>query len=259
MILHIYAVCHNEEILLPYFLRHYAPLAEKIVIFDGASTDRSREIMREFVNVEIVPSESVLSHEDGKYSEAVLMGLRNEAYKASRGRADWVAVVDIDEILYHPDLGGILERYRREGISLPKISGFDMLSNRPPVGTGPIYQEFRTGFRNDWYSKRALFSPEIDIRFEPGCHRCDPQGPVKESDEAEIRLLHYRFLGAEFFLKKYLLRQERMSEESRSMGWGTHLSVPGQFGRRPLYPCTPEELEERYREIVDRQTLEIVV
>src|SRR5579883_908706 len=33
-IIHVYAVCHNEELLLPYFLRHYEDFAERIIIFD---------------------------------------------------------------------------------------------------------------------------------------------------------------------------------------------------------------------------------
>jgi len=253
--IHVYAVCHNEEALLPYFLRHYGAFADRIVVFDGASTDRSREILRAHPKVRLVDSSERPSHDEGMYDEPTLMKIRNRAYRDSRGEADWVMVVDIDEFIHHPDIVELLKRYSREGITLPGIVGFEMVSEDPPTGTGRIQDEIRTGFLNRRYSKQAVFDPRVEINFEYGCHECFPEGPVKKSPEAEIKLLHYRFLGERHFADKYMLRQRRMSPESRIMKWGTHLAVPIAAGAGPLYPATEESLRARYREIVSSTKL----
>lgn len=40
----IVAAVRNEEWMLPYFLRHYEPFADRIIIYDDDSTDATREI-----------------------------------------------------------------------------------------------------------------------------------------------------------------------------------------------------------------------
>jgi glycosyltransferase involved in cell wall biosynthesis len=248
--IHVYAVCYNEEAILPYFLRHYSTFADKIIVFDGESKDRSIEILKAHPLVSVVTSSSYASHDEGMYDEPTLMKIRNRAYKASRGQADWVVIVDMDEFLYHPDLRGLLDRYEKQGVTLPLVAGFDMVAEKPPSGAGQIYDEIRTGFLNRRYSKSSIFNPEIDINFQYGCHQCFPEGKVVRSIEPEVSLLHYRFLGPDHFADKYMLRQSRMSAESRIMKWGTHISIPGKAGIAPLYPATRDDLKVRYQEIV---------
>jgi hypothetical protein len=250
LVIHVYAVCYNEEALLPYFLRHYSTFSDKIIVFDGDSTDRSCEILKAHPLVSIVTSSHYASHDEGMYDEPTLMKIRNRAYKASRGAADWVVIVDVDEFLYHPDVRGLLDQYKREGVTLPLVAGFDMVAEAPPSGAGQIYDEIRTGFLNRRYSKSAVFNPEIDVNFQYGCHQCFPEGKVVKGVEPEFGLLHYRLLGQDHFADKYMLRQSRMSPESRIMKWGTHISVPGKAGAEPLYPATRDALKGRYREIV---------
>ena len=55
LVVHVYALCWNEEKILPYFLRHYGRIASKIVIYDNESSDRSVEIIRSYPNTEVIP------------------------------------------------------------------------------------------------------------------------------------------------------------------------------------------------------------
>jgi glycosyltransferase involved in cell wall biosynthesis len=41
-----YAICWNEEVMLPYYLKHYEKFCEKIIIYDNMSTDNSRNIIK---------------------------------------------------------------------------------------------------------------------------------------------------------------------------------------------------------------------
>jgi len=258
-VIHVYALCHNEEILLPYFLRHYGSFAENIVIFDGASTDRSSEIIDQHPRAVRVPSDQHPSHPEGKYSELVLMSVRNEAYKKSRGKADWVMIVDIDEFIYHPRLLDLLKSYKENRITLPGITGYEMVADDIPRRGGQIYEELRLGFKNYWYSKKAVFAPEIDINYKPGCHLCNPAGEVVESPTPELKLLHYRLLGPDYFVMKYNRLQKRMSVESRVKWYGMILSVPGPSSKTPLFPATEEDLAKRFHQAVSEQPVEEVV
>mgnify|MGYP002639135158 FL=1 len=75
MKIEVFAVCYNEEIILPYFLRHYRQFASNITIFDNMSTDSSVGIMKE-ANVNIIPFDT-----DGRFEEASLIQIRNNCWK----------------------------------------------------------------------------------------------------------------------------------------------------------------------------------
>lgn len=224
-IIHVYVVLYNEEVILPYFLRHYAEFAEKIVCFDNGSTDRSAEI------IDAHPAtERIVFDTHGGLFDRIHLQLKSE-YRKSRGRADWVICVDADEFIYHPDLPGLLSSYKTKGVNYPKVSGFEMVSDSLPKTNGQIYEETKNGFFNDEYSKCVVFDPLLEVRFEAGCHSAKVEGNKVESEISEIKLLHYRFLGRDFFIKRSLDRKARLSEENKKCGWGTHYLKPdGYFG-----------------------------
>jgi glycosyltransferase involved in cell wall biosynthesis len=43
---------YNEEALLPHFLAHYAPIADRIVVWDNGSTDATPQIAQAHSKVE---------------------------------------------------------------------------------------------------------------------------------------------------------------------------------------------------------------
>jgi len=53
MRVHVYTICWNESRVIDYFLRHYEPIAERIVVYDEDSTDDTREILTAHRNVEL--------------------------------------------------------------------------------------------------------------------------------------------------------------------------------------------------------------
>lgn len=215
MIIDVYTYLRNEETILPYWLRHYKQFARRITIFDNESDDRTREIALAAGAV-VIP---VLT--GGKHVVPIQRRIMSEEYKKSRGEADWVICAEGDEFFWHPNLIELLKCYKKEGVTFPKIQGYDMVSEAPPAGAGHVYEEIKHGFPNGrYFNKRGVFHPSIDINFEPGGHECDPVGKVVESPDAEIKLLHYRYLGEEYFVKRYEAHRSRMSDENRKGEWG---------------------------------------
>jgi hypothetical protein len=132
MRVHVYAMSWNEERFLPYFLRHYA-FAERITIFDNMSDDRSLEIIGGFGNAVVEPLDT-----GGELRDTVLRDVKNNGWKKSRGQADWVICVDVDELLWHPQLLDQLAAFRSRGITVPIPIGYEMVSQSFPTTSGQV-------------------------------------------------------------------------------------------------------------------------
>ena len=83
-VIHLYALCWNEERLLPFFFHHYDPIVTHYFIFDHDSTDRSRQIVTAHPRLSLGRFEV---RDDSYVSSA--RDFYNHAWKQSRGRADW--------------------------------------------------------------------------------------------------------------------------------------------------------------------------
>lgn len=216
----VYSLCWNEERFLPYFLRHYSSVASLVTIFDNESTDRSVEIIQSFPNTRVLSYAS-----GGELREDIRRDYKNECWKESKSRADWVIVVDIDEIVYHPRLHEHLATCSARGITLPWTVGYEMVTDRFPLTAGQIYDEVIDGVHDAWYSKPAVFDPNAldEINYEPGAHRCAPTGRVAEERSPDLKLLHYRFLGLEYVQARFAAMRDRQSEVNVQQGWNFHL------------------------------------
>jgi glycosyltransferase involved in cell wall biosynthesis len=196
--IHVLCVMHNEERLLPYFLRHYETFADRIVIIDDHSTDRTVELARAHPKVEI----QYLVHDRGALNdEATNVFYQHYARTISRGVADWVINIDADEFVYHPAMVEYLQLERERGKRLLCPEGYDMIAETFPTTTGQIYDEVRDGYRRGLYDKPVVFDPTANIVFDRGRHF------VKETDvpvrRSQLKLLHFRYLGREHFIEKY--------------------------------------------------------
>ena len=213
----VYAVCHNEEVLIPYFVRNYE-WAERIVIYDDASTDRTREILRGFPRVEVRAFDT-----GGVLDNGILLDFKNRCWKECRGGGfDWVIVVDIDEFVWAPNLPGRLRDWRSEGYSIIRPRGYAMVSQALPVANAALPEHCKRGVPDEGYSKPCIFNPGkiSEIQFTPGAHDCRPAGDVRELRTDEAKLLHYRLLNMDMVLARARIRQKRQSAADHRRGWG---------------------------------------
>ena len=218
---HVYAVCWNEEQILPFFLRYYSAFAERIVVYDNESTDASPEIIRRWPGAELRRFST-----NGVFDDRANLQIKNTSYRDSLGLADFVIVVDIDEIVYHPQIAEVLMQYKRQGVTLPRTRGFDMVSWRFPRAQGQIVDLVNLGCASNEYSKRCVFDPSIGINFELGCNTCKPEGPVVENTGAELSLLHYHYLG----LLRCILRHRRVRDRLAAAAFQTKTGYQFRWG-----------------------------
>lgn len=194
----VFAICYNEEYMLPFFIKHYKALGANITIYDNQSTDRSKEIIEQSgCNYRSYDS-------DNQIRDDLYLQIKNNCWKASK--ADWVIVCDIDELLEIP------EHIDLSKYSIINTNGYDMLGPPPE----------RMGVYNKMYSKHIMFRPDAinEINYKPGCHGCSPTGNVSGSKET-LNLLHYKYISEDYLLERRKLYAGRLSEINKKHGWGS--------------------------------------
>jgi len=205
----VYSNMHNEEAILPYWLRHYETIADRIFVRDDESTDGTRAMLSRHPKVTIL---SIGKHNsDDAYWVTYLFP---QYEHISRGLADWVIIADADEFVYHPAMHRILEKAKDQSIQVILCRGFSTVAESFPATSGPIYDEIKLGFPDRMESKWTIHSPDVQIRFAKGRH-----GPVHNhlayarSRNTGIKLLHYRYLGENYFEQRDKKIYGRLNKE----------------------------------------------
>lgn len=201
----VYSVMHNEEIIAPYWLRHYETFADRIFIWDDDSTDSTREILAASPKVTFLPVEKY-----GDDDDYWITSLFPQYEKISRGVADWVMIADADEFIYHPNMIEALSKAKEQGSQIIGCQGFTMVSDGLPTTSGQIYDEIKMGLPDQLESKWTIHVPNIFVRYGRGRHVKPHRkmGNVLDS-ETGIKLLHYRYLGPEFYESRDMRNQIR--------------------------------------------------
>ena len=245
------AVCKNEAKLLPFFIEYYSRFAD-VEIYDGRSTDGSDVIARSMgAKVHQVDEGSQMNHD-------ILMPLRNNCWKAGRWDYDWQIVCDVDEFLYHPQLLKKLEEYSQQGVTIPRIAGYDMITETFPARGKLITDQVRLGVRDErWLDKLIIFNPQkVDINYEMGCHTAKPTGQVKYSEEKELKMLHHRWLSLDYVREKAAYNNSRLSDADIDKGVAFHYKLqavtsPEQFAEKmaqasDVFDSKPKENKREY-------------
>lgn len=198
-----YIIAWNEAETIALTIKHYQEFS-KVILYDNFSDDRTREIAEE------MGCEVRMFGRAGELNDAEYLKVKNNAWKKSQ--ADFVIIVDADEILQKPtDFNG----------TIFKTKGFNIYSHDMPNLT---YFEINRGHWDDNYSKSVIFSPKKinAINYTYGAHKCDPKGEVIYSPEV-LTLFHYRCIGGpERIVKRHALYCKRMGHLNRTLGLGSH-------------------------------------
>ena len=220
MKIHAHILSWNEEKILPFVLDYYSNICQKIFVYDNMSTDSSDDIYKKYPKVTVIKWDS-----GEKFNDLTHVEIKNNSYKdRSRSQGvDWVIVCDCDEILYHPNLIEKLTQYKNDGITIPLVSGHDMVSNSFPDYDGDlITDKIKIGSkRYEPMCKKIIFDPEIDVQYGFGAHNITSNKSIFSKEE-ELKLLHYKFLGKDYVKDLYIKRAKRLSDFNLKNGFGRH-------------------------------------
>lgn len=214
--LHVYTFCFNEALMMPYFLQHYLPIADKITIYDNCSSDNSIDIAKQHEKVNIIRFDT-----NNELRDDIHTDIRNTCWLDCE--EDLAIVCDLDEFLYHPNLPRFLKRFAAKKYTVAKPIAYDMFSYNLPTTKGQIYDEIKIGTRQPFYDKPILFSPKHieNMNFYPGGHHVLPEGQVKlYQNDLALKLLHFKFLSVDYVVSRRRLGESRRSEINRKNNWG---------------------------------------
>jgi len=217
-IVHVYAVCWNEEKIIPFFLSHYNEFVDHYYIYDNYSDDKTDELLSKQSNISVIKYNT-----GGTFNDLVHQEIKNTVWKKSRGKADWVIVVDMDEFLYHDDIKKFLSNNLYKS-SIFYTEGFDMVTESfPPLGR-KITDTIKKGVANKWLNKKILFDPHriVEINYEVGAHEADPEGIIVFDKPVLLKLLHYKYLGHDYVLDRIYEYRKRLSKTNLENNYGIH-------------------------------------
>jgi hypothetical protein len=238
--LHVYTFNWNERPLVPFFLRHWSQVAEKVVVLDHHSDDGSAEALAA-AGCEVrpygTPGKYVIGEQDAE-RQTCWYETRGEV-RAPAAPSPWVAVVDFDEFLWHADLGRFLDHATAKGHSVLRPVGFEMMSETFPDASGPpLTSIVRRGFRHGQYCKPILFRPDqvTEMRFASGAHGASPVDAdgqrVSITNVSDLKLLHYRRLSFDHYLSRSRAQLARLDPDELAAGRGFHLAESEEHLRR---------------------------
>jgi len=203
-------IAWNESETIHLTIKYYQHFCSRIIIYDNFSTDNTREIAEALgCEVKMFGISGVL--DDREYTK-----LKNSCWKGSD--ADWVIIVDTDEVLNISEVA--LLSAREMGYTIIKPQGWQVVSQDVPR---EAWGEITTGFAYDQYSKLCCFNPKAikEINYVHGCHVAKPKGEAKQIEIGT--LFHYRKIGGvQRMIDRYKLYCQRMSEWNIRWDAGEH-------------------------------------
>lgn len=215
----IYTISYNEELMMPFFIRHYRKMFPgcRIVIYDNQSDDKTFEIAMSFGNVIFLPYDT-----GGKLSDETYLKIKNNCWRGAE--TDWVLIADVDEHLQINQWS--LEKESTNGVSIIRAHGFNMVNLADDLNIEGITH----GVVAPSYDKFYLFNKAKirDINYGAGAHRASPVGQIKFSEP--YHCFHYKYVNIDYMVKRHAHFASRLSDDNKKRGYGVHY----QFGEERI-------------------------
>ena len=236
----LFTFTYNDEDLLPFFLHHYAPLVDRMTIMDSGSTDRTLEIIKIYqtcFNINVI--QTGLTWWDWDAGHIITCNIwRGSEY-------DLIMLPDVDEIFYRPDLRAFLDT---NNFAIYQLEGYQMVSRTFPK-PGTALTDIKVGTPIRLYNKFTIFKPTADIRRISN-HEIAPTKEV--ICRGQIKLLHYKFVGVDFLLKRAAAIKSRVPADSYCPGIKANIlkKYPGFVRTRAEYIQETEDLLKRAKPVI---------
>ncbi len=148
-VVHIY----NEEMLLPFWIKHHLPLYEKMIFIDHRCTDNSLDIIRELAPEALVLPTRLADFNAGQVDHEVM------EVEARYLNTDWKICSNITEFMWCKDLQEVLSELPEE-IRALKFHAYMMVDNQSSPLEGSLWKDRTHGYLDDGSalnSRRARF------------------------------------------------------------------------------------------------------
>lgn len=216
-------LARNEERIIPYFIHHYSDIADKIVLIDHESTDKTVEVAKKVAEDTGVSLDVFTMRNDG-YDEVMLKNVKENAYKSYRGDFDVVIVVDADEFFHHPK-GTRLELEKVFNLNekfVIKPTGYQMVSKTFPKYSGSkLTNIISEGTYSEGFSKKCCFSADLILNMSFGMHLSEHYTQanelIKPIDGLGFMMLHYKMIDLDYRVERIMDTRSNLSQLGHDM------------------------------------------
>ena len=220
---------YNEEFFAPFFLNHYSPWVDEIIILlEKATNDKSEEIISRYPKVRVEYTDT------GKLlNDRLLSNLLSD--KLEELDSDWVIRADADEFLFPEAPYNYRDLHEcREALALADgnlINNWYHWVYRHETDTDldpmlPTVEQRRHGGKYTiWpgmgsrYLKPSIVKPGIGIRWIAGDQRIEPNSKIVLSSTM-FNGAHWQTADAEEWARRNHKNESRLSEENIKNNWG---------------------------------------
>jgi hypothetical protein len=215
MIINIFLLCYNEEIILPHTINHYKTNLPscKITIYDNESTDNSVEIAKTL-------GCNVISWSSGNIiDDRLYLKIKNNCWKDIE--EGWIIMADMDEWLCINEEQ--LNAEEKLGTTIIRTRGIGIVgeSKCPKLSDIKLNELNKFDYANNMNKLVCFLRPSVNqMNYGWGAHKCNPEGIIKYSNHVYY-MKHMVHLGLSFLIQKWISRYNR-SNLMRSMGLCTH-------------------------------------
>lgn len=210
----IITMWYNEELLAPFFFRHYSYVDEIHILLDTATKDDTCSTFWMHPNVKVEP----FTFEDG-FNDRIKQGKINELLKTKKD-FDWIIAVDADEFVFslYESVPSFLFK-TREGIVYTDMwtvfrhaTEHDLDYSKPPVFQRRYGDPLFKGIHKFW-RKPAVVRPQIPLTWGMGCHR------IVNREKINLKFCRERLQGVHWAnadpiisIRRRLASRQRQSE-----------------------------------------------
>lgn len=225
----LYTCTWNEEFQLPFALQYWKRLITdeselKVTVYDNMSDDNTVKILSQYDWITVKQFDT-----NGEMNEDVLTYIRNNCWKGSK--ADWVLMVDLDEVFYAKDIIGELKKMKEQGVAVVACQWYALIGDDVPKYRDDmlLHQQIRMGYKQHMnhrqgqgdFGKLQLFDPKkvTTMNYSVGMHISYPDAPIMPN--FNIYQIHFdKGYGIQWKMEKRRELWNRMADSQKRKGYG---------------------------------------
>lgn len=224
--IHLYLLCWNESKIIPFIMDYYQRYVDHVYVFDNQSDDGSVEMLERYPNVTVYPYES-----GGEIRDDIYLEIKNNAWKQSRGVADFVIVCDMDEVVWSADVATDFDYMKEHGYTICAPKLHQAISQEFPESGKSLIHEQCVAYRDYKGVKSLVFDPNaiLEINYGIGGHECHPTGKINRWEDPYLNTFHFKCIGRKYMLERKNQFGKRLSRENRANKWGMKYVAEDSF------------------------------
>lgn len=206
-----FSIIYNEARVLPFFLRHYRTFCDRMFFWvDPFTDDGTRELLAAEPKAIVTEWPHKTGLDDEEFKATFNYWPRKLA--AEHG-IDWAIACDADELLWNPNPDKAFTTYETDAMKSRGYALIDPKGFKKDNGK-QVYEQVKTGLRQDNYDKHIIFRPSFPIDFSHGRHEVHSYGG-RLAPEATWKLYHLHHLWGVQHTKERNARNIERAKEKR--------------------------------------------